>query len=235
VVCVVSRGVHEHMLPSIVIGGPRDGPGDVGYYHELRIHESTIRESEPESEKRSEPQPLRLARRVRIASLTSRQVEFVSIDETATAFPSGGWITRRGLSAEIPLHGPSALQAQQKAKQEAVKRAQEAGKRSAIDFKAGKYRDDAGSGSGSGGRREKDWATGADRDRERDRERSRQGERGGEGGKGRTRTRDDEPRDREKRYRKDEGRYRDERGNAGRYEEGRTGSGSRYDRPRERR
>ncbi|RSH95463.1 hypothetical protein EHS25_000555 [Saitozyma podzolica] len=165
----------------------------------------------------------------------AKLVEFVSIDETATAFPSGGWITRRGLSAEIPLHGPSALQAQQKAKQEAVKRAQEAGKRSAIDFKAGKYRDDAGSGSGSGGRREKDWATGADRDRERDRERSRQGERGGEGGKGRTRTRDDEPRDREKRYRKDEGRYRDERGNAGRYEEGRTGSGSRYDRPRERR
>jgi hypothetical protein len=156
----------------------------------------------------------------------------VSIDETATAFPSGGWMTRRGLSAEIPLYGPSALQAQQKAKQEAVKRAQEVGKRSAIDFKAGKYRDDAGSGSG-GARRDKDWAAGADRERER--ERSRQADKGGEGGKGRARARDDEPREREKRYRRDEGRYRDERGHAGRYEDARAGSGSRYDRPRERR
>jgi hypothetical protein len=176
-------------------------------------HESTIRE--PESPIANRPR-----RRVGVASLTSRQVDFVSIDETATAFPSGGWLTRRGISAEIPLYGPSSLQAQQKAKQEAVKRAQEVGKRSAIDFKAGKYRDDAGSGSGSGTRRDKDWVRGADR---------------GEGGKGRTRTRDDEPRDREKRYRRDEGRYRDERGSAGRYEEARAESGSRYDRPRERR
>jgi hypothetical protein len=91
------------------------------------------------------------------------QVEFVSIEETATAFPSGGWLTRRNLEAEIATYGPAALQAQQKAKQDAVRRSQEAGKRSGIEFAPAKHRD-----RDEGARRDKEW--GKDRDRHRERE-----------------------------------------------------------------
>ncbi|ORY29104.1 HCNGP-like protein-domain-containing protein [Naematelia encephala] len=80
----------------------------------------------------------------------AKLVEFVDIDERATAFPSSGWLTRRNLEDLIPTYGPNALSEQQKARQEARKAAQEPGKRSEIKFAPGR----------------KD-----DRERERDRER----------------------------------------------------------------
>jgi hypothetical protein len=74
----------------------------------------------------------------------------VDIDERASAFPGGGWLTRRGLEAEVPRYGPKALQNQQNEMAEAAKRAQE-GRRREIAFT-----------SSRGGR---------DRERERERER----------------------------------------------------------------
>ena len=78
-------------------------------------------------------------------------MEFVALDERSSAFPSSGWLTRRNLESLIPSYGPKALAEQQSVKQEQVKRAQEAGKRSAIAFAPARKRD-------------------RDRDRDRDRE-----------------------------------------------------------------
>lgn len=92
------------------------------------------------------------------------QVEFVDIDERATAFPSGGWTTRRDIEDLIPDYGPQALSATQKAKQEAVKRSQEVGKRSNISFAPGRRRD--GDDRGGPKKRSRDDEA---RDRDRDR------------------------------------------------------------------
>lgn len=70
------------------------------------------------------------------------QVEFVSIDERATAFPSAGWITRRELESTIPTYGPAALSAEQKRKEEAVKATQVPGARKEIGFAKARYSDD---------------------------------------------------------------------------------------------
>lgn len=75
-------------------------------------------------------------------------------------------MTRRNIESLIPTYGPQALSAVQKAKQDAVKRSQEAGKRSAIQFAPGRRDDREGSG-GSAKKRSRD-------DEYRDRERERQ-------------------------------------------------------------
>ncbi|WWC91467.1 uncharacterized protein L201_006413 [Kwoniella dendrophila CBS 6074] len=73
----------------------------------------------------------------------SKLVEFVSIDERSTNFPSNGWLTRRNLEELIPQYGPKTLSDNQKAKQEAVKAAQaiSGGKRE-ITFAPGKHKDE---------------------------------------------------------------------------------------------
>lgn len=48
----------------------------------------------------------------------------MDIDERASAFPNGGWLTRQGLEAQIPTYGPKALLAQQNAMAEAAKQSQ---------------------------------------------------------------------------------------------------------------
>ncbi|KLT40633.1 hypothetical protein CC85DRAFT_287252 [Cutaneotrichosporon oleaginosum] len=92
-------------------------------------------------------------------TIYAKLVEFVDIDERATAVPGGGWITRRGLEAEVSRYGPKALQAQQNEMAEAAKRAQE-GRRREIAFTS--------SGSGRERERERDRDR-DDRRRERDR------------------------------------------------------------------
>ncbi|OXB33696.1 hypothetical protein J007_06623 [Cryptococcus neoformans] len=72
----------------------------------------------------------------------TKLVEFVSIDERATAFPSTGWITRRELESTIPTYGPAALSAEQKRKEEAVKATQVPGARKEIGFAKARYSDD---------------------------------------------------------------------------------------------
>jgi hypothetical protein len=62
------------------------------------------------------------------------QVEFVNIDERGTAFPNGGWLTRRGLEARRPVWGAKHLSDLQKREREAVERAQKEGGRKGIDF-----------------------------------------------------------------------------------------------------
>lgn len=69
------------------------------------------------------------------------QVEFIDIDERSTLFPSKGWLTRRNLEDLIPTQGPIAMSSQQKARQEATRRAQEAGKRNEIKFAPGRDKD----------------------------------------------------------------------------------------------
>ena len=80
----------------------------------------------------------------------SQLVSFVDLSERSTAFPSSdsssgtsgrngsdvsnGWLTRQGLEDQLDKYGPKVLAEEQKRKQEAVKRAQEVGKRSTIDF-----------------------------------------------------------------------------------------------------
>ncbi|KAI5451585.1 hypothetical protein NCC49_001570 [Naganishia albida] len=64
----------------------------------------------------------------------SKLVEFVDIDERGSAFPGGGWITRRNLESRIPEWGPHALAAQQKAQETALLASQASGKRKNIDF-----------------------------------------------------------------------------------------------------
>ncbi|WVW79146.1 hypothetical protein I302_101112 [Kwoniella bestiolae CBS 10118] len=68
-------------------------------------------------------------------------VEFVSIDERSSNFPSSGWLTRRNLEGMIPTYGPAALSSQQKAKQEAVKASQAIGQRREINFAPAKHKD----------------------------------------------------------------------------------------------
>ncbi|BEI99325.1 hypothetical protein CcaverHIS631_0403680 [Cutaneotrichosporon cavernicola] len=75
-------------------------------------------------------------------TIYTKLVEFVDIDERASAFPGGGWITRRGLEGQVSAYGPKALQAQQSAMDAANKRAQE-----------GKRREIAFTSTGRGGRR----------------------------------------------------------------------------------
>ncbi|GHJ88880.1 hypothetical protein NliqN6_5282 [Naganishia liquefaciens] len=67
----------------------------------------------------------------------SKLVEFVDIDERGSAFPGGGWITRRGLEARIPVWGAKGIAAQQKAQETAMLASQATGKRKHIDFTAG--------------------------------------------------------------------------------------------------
>lgn len=98
-------------------------------------------------------------------------------------------MTRRNIEDLIPDYGPKALAATQKAKQDALRRTQEVGKRSNIQFAPGRRRED-GDREGSGGSakkrsredeyREKDRYRSKDkkydsdrRDRERDRDRER--------------------------------------------------------------
>jgi len=95
------------------------------------------------------------------------QVEFVDIDERATAFPSGGWMTRRNIEDLIPDYGPQSLSATQKAKQEAIKRTQEVGKRSNIQFAPGRRREDERGGSNK--RSREDEARDRERYRPKDR------------------------------------------------------------------
>ncbi|KAK8843509.1 hypothetical protein IAR55_007169 [Kwoniella newhampshirensis] len=102
----------------------------------------------------------------------SKLVEFVSIDERATAFPSSGWLTRRRLESLIPTYGPSALSASQKVKEEAVRAAQAIGTRKEIGFAPARHRDEKRrereKERGRDDRREKN-GTSWDRKRERDR------------------------------------------------------------------
>jgi hypothetical protein len=123
------------------------------------------------------------------------QVEFVDIDETAAAFPSGGWMTRRDIETLIPEYGPKALAAVQKAKQDAVKRSQETGKRSNIQFAPGRRRegDDRGSQPGSAKKRYRD---------EDYREKTREKERDGRRRDGRPYDVDNRDRERDRRERR---------------------------------
>lgn len=94
----------------------------------------------------------------------------MQISEHASQFPNSGWLTRRNIEAEVPIYGPAALAIQQKAKQDATKKAQEVGKRKEISFKSGREADSIGTGShsGTGGK----WDSGRvsdGRDRDRDR------------------------------------------------------------------
>lgn len=93
----------------------------------------------------------------------------MDLDERATAFPSGGWLTRRGIEAEIPTYGPKALLTQQNAMAEAVRRSQESGKRREISFTSSRTH-------GREGRDSRDSRDSRDRERDRDHRRRREGE-----------------------------------------------------------
>ncbi|EIW67000.1 hypothetical protein TREMEDRAFT_34326 [Tremella mesenterica DSM 1558] len=105
----------------------------------------------------------------------AKLVEYVDITERASAFPSGGWLTRQDLEDQIPKYGPTALNAVQKAKQDEVRRNQETGKRSNINFQSAKHDDSRP--------REREWRRGdekkvkGDRARDREREKDRDRER----------------------------------------------------------
>ncbi|KAK6904502.1 hypothetical protein I204_06895 [Kwoniella mangroviensis CBS 8886] len=112
----------------------------------------------------------------------SKLVEFVSINERSSNFPSSGWLTRRKLEGLIPMYGPQALSSQQKAKQEAVKASQGIGQRREITFAPAKHKDkerDRGKDRNGWDKDEKhshkhghDYGH-KDRDRQRDRDRDR--------------------------------------------------------------
>ncbi|OCF44442.1 hypothetical protein I317_01702 [Kwoniella heveanensis CBS 569] len=93
----------------------------------------------------------------------SKLVEFVSIDERATAFPTSGWLTRRNLTSPLLLakYSPRAMSEAQKRKAELAKLAQAAGARKEIGFTKGKYSDDKPKSRAT----ESGW----DKDKERDR------------------------------------------------------------------
>ncbi|WWC73333.1 uncharacterized protein I206_107300 [Kwoniella pini CBS 10737] len=108
----------------------------------------------------------------------SKLVEFVSIDERSTNFPSSGWLTRRNLESLIPKYGPATLATQQKAKEEAVKASQAVGQRREIKFAPPKYKDNKRDKNGhSGYERDKHNHRDRHRDRERERDRERDRER----------------------------------------------------------
>ena len=88
--------------------------------------------------------------------MSPAQVEFVALDERATAFPSHGWLTRRHLEDTIPSIGPKALSEQQRIKQEVSRRAHEVGKRSEIAFAPARKRERERDERGEGERRYKD-------------------------------------------------------------------------------
>ncbi|KAJ9108479.1 hypothetical protein QFC20_003385 [Naganishia adeliensis] len=75
----------------------------------------------------------------------SKLVEFVDIDERGSAFPGGGWITRRNLESRIPVWGAKALAAQQKAQETALQVSQSTGKRKTIDFTSSSRKHEASS------------------------------------------------------------------------------------------
>nr|XP_018258940.1 uncharacterized protein I303_08480 [Kwoniella dejecticola CBS 10117]OBR81098.1 hypothetical protein I303_08480 [Kwoniella dejecticola CBS 10117] len=111
----------------------------------------------------------------------SKLVEFVSIDERSTNFPSSGWLTRRNLESLIPEYGPTSLSARQKAKEEAVKASQAVGQRRVIKFAPPKYQDKKRDRNGhshhdndhSSRHSHKDRHKDRERDRERDKKRDR--------------------------------------------------------------
>lgn len=74
-------------------------------------------------------------------------------------------MTRRHIEDLVPDYGPQSLSATQKAKQEAIKRTQEVGKRSNIQFAPGRRREEE---RGGGKKRSRE-----DEARERERERDR--------------------------------------------------------------
>ncbi|WWD20950.1 hypothetical protein CI109_105428 [Kwoniella shandongensis] len=104
----------------------------------------------------------------------SKLVEFVSIDERATAFPSSGWLTRRNLESLLPTYGPSALSSAQKAKEEAVRASQAIGTRKEIGFAPAKHKErdeKRRERERERGRDDKREKNGASWDRKRDRDR----------------------------------------------------------------
>lgn len=89
-------------------------------------------------------------------------------------------MTRRNIETLIPEYGPKALAAVQKAKQEAVKRSQEIGKRSNIQFAPSRRREGDDMGSGKKRYRDEDYrdrARDGDRDRYKARDRQYDGDR----------------------------------------------------------
>lgn len=64
----------------------------------------------------------------------SKLVEFVNIDERGSAYPQGGWLTRRGLEEKLPAWGSKALAETQKKAQDELDKSQAAGARNRIDF-----------------------------------------------------------------------------------------------------
>lgn len=91
----------------------------------------------------------------------------MDLEERATAFPGGGWLTRRNLEGEIPTYGPRALTAQQNAMADAVRRSQESGKRRDIAFTSARTERE---GRDSGRERDR-YDRNRDRDEHRDRDR----------------------------------------------------------------
>ncbi|KAL1411962.1 hypothetical protein Q8F55_002955 [Vanrija albida] len=127
----------------------------------------------------------------------AKLVEFVELDETATAFPAAGWLTRRHIADEIPLHGPQALLAQQNAMADAVRARQDRGK---------------------GGRREIAFAPARTADRRVEREALARGRERDGSGRDYARDHRDRDRDRDRRGRE---RDRDERDRGHRSKNGR--------------
>ena len=82
-------------------------------------------------------------------------------------------MTRRGIKDLIPDYGPKALAATQKAKQEAIRRTQEVGKRSNIQFAPARRREGADDRDGASGSAKKRSREDEYRDRERYRPRDR--------------------------------------------------------------
>lgn len=100
-------------------------------------------------------------------TIYAKLVEFVDIDERASAFPRGGWLTRRGLEDTKKDYGPQVLLRRQDELAEAARRAQR--DRKEISFTGAKTRD----------RRERERDSRRERDREGRRREDRDRERGG--------------------------------------------------------
>jgi len=67
----------------------------------------------------------------------AKLVEFVDIDERGSAYPGGGWLTRKDLETRIPVWGKRAIADAQKAAADAVTASQAPGLRSNISFTSG--------------------------------------------------------------------------------------------------
>lgn len=101
-------------------------------------------------------------------TIYAKLVEFVDIDESASAFPRAGWLTRRALEDTRGEYGPKVLLRRQDEMAEAARRAQR--DRREISFTGAKTRDRRD--------RDRDGRRRDDRDRRDDR-RERERERGG--------------------------------------------------------